>query len=194
MQTPITDLAVKSTKRWKKVKVIGAILAAVLFLPMPALALTFLGAWNINQNQTGGAPAAVVTSGDSATGGFLNIDMGSYSNRVVASSAVTANRDFSIASPSEVVTFTRAIQAIFRNANLEASVTVQRLSGTSDFLFPTFDRKVGSHVRYFNRVDRRTHRMNSGTYRVLVTVRNTKEKTGFWQTVSPYHFTFNGVM
>jgi hypothetical protein len=181
----------ESGRRWKRV--LGGVVAAALFLPVPVLALTFLGSWQIQQNQTGGAPAAAVTFSDTSTGGMLSIDMKSFSMHREASSTVTATRNFSVHSPSEAVTMARSIEAFFKHAFVDVKVTVQRVSGSSNFSFPEFKRFVGSRPQYFAGTASRTQRMNAGTYKVIVSVQNVKASNGSWNTVSPYKFTFNGV-
>lgn len=171
--------------RWRKIA--GGATALAFFLPLPALALTFLGSWNITQSQTGGAPRATVTSRDTSTGGVLNIDLGSFSRKGEASSTVTARRNFQVASGGEAVTIARNIQTILKNASVDATVQIQRVN------FPAFSESAGSRPRFFQDTTSRTKRLGAGTYQVVVTVRNTKDRNGSWTTVSPYQFTFNGV-
>jgi hypothetical protein len=160
---------------------------------MPVLAFTFLGSWQINQDQAGGAPRAVVSFGDTSSGGYLNINMGSYSARQNASSTVTATRDFRVSSSGEAVTIARSIETILKNAYADVSVKVQRVTGSSTFSFPEFNRFVGSRPRYFQQTDSRTRHMSGGVYRLVISVKNVKDRTGSWTSVSPYQFTFNGV-
>jgi hypothetical protein len=161
---------------------------------MPALALSFLGTWQFNQNQTGGAPRAAVSSRDFSGGGSLTINMGSFSRRGEGTSTVTATRNFSVSSPREAVTIASQFQSILKNAGVDVSVDVRRVNGGGDvFGFSRFDRSVNSRPRFFDRSYSRTRTLASGTYRVTVTVRDTKERTGSWTTVSPYQFTFSGV-
>ncbi len=171
--------------RWRKV--VGGVAALALFVPVPALALTFLGSWNITQNQTGGAPPATVTSQDTSTGGILSIDLGSFSHTGAASSTVTARRNFRVASAGEAVTVARNLETILKNASVNATVQIQHVS------FPAFNDTAGSRPRLFQDATTRTKRLGGGTYQVVVTVRNTKDRIGSWTTVSPYQFTFSGV-
>ncbi len=168
-------------------KILGGAAALALFLPLPALALTFLGSWQITQQQTGSAPRATVTSHDTGTGGVLNIDLKSFSARATGTSTVTAVRNFQVASPSEVVTVARNLQSILKNASVDATVQIQGIG------FPAFSDAAGSRPRLFQDTTSRTKRLRGGTYRVVVTVRNTKDRNGSWNTVSPYQFTFSGV-
>lgn len=171
--------------RWRRV--VGGVAALALFVPVPALALTFLGSWNITQAQTGGAPAATVTSQDTNNGGILSINLGSFSQRTAASSTVTARRNFRVASAGEAITIARNLQAILKNASVSATVQVQHVG------FPAFSDSAGSRPRLFQDNTTRTKRLGGGTYQVIVTVRNTKDRNGSWTTVSPYQFTFSGV-
>ena len=166
---------------------LGGAAALALLLPLPALALTFLGSWQITNQQTGGAPRATVTSQDNSSGGVLNIDLKSFSCRASGSSTVTAVRNFRVDSPSEVVTVARSLQTILKNAAVDATVQIQGVR------FPNFDEAAGSRPRLFADSTSRQKRLRGGTYRVVVTVRASKDRNGSWTTVSPYQFTFSGV-
>jgi len=177
---------------WKKV--VGGLAAVALLLPMPALALTFLGSWQVTQNQQGGAPRATVSSHDTSSGGVLNLNLGSFSHTGAASSTVTAARNFTVSSPQEAVTIANNFQTILKNAGLNVTVTVRRTSGGSDkFGFPKFSQTAFSRPRFVDVTSTKTRTLTAANYRVTVTVQNTKDRNGSWTTVSPYQFSFNGV-
>ena len=180
-----------SRRPWKRV-VVGVVTAALL-LPLPALAITFLGSWSITQFRTGGAPAAAVTSSDSGGGGFLSIDMGAYSAPRSAVSQVTAVRSFRVRSSGELVNLERQFATELRNSNLKVDVQFQRITGRTNFRINPVTESAGGTLQTvsFNQTDSRF--LTGGLYRAVITVRQQKSASGLWNNVSPYRFAFTSI-
>jgi hypothetical protein len=188
----LTSTIPKGPRRpWKRV-VLGVVTAALL-LPLPAMAITFLGSWSVIQFRTGGAPAATVTSGDSGGGGFLSVNLGNYSASRAAVSQVTAVRSFRVRSSGELVNFERQLSTQIRNANLKVEVQFLRITGRSKFPISSVTESAGSTMRTvnFNQTDSRF--LTGGLYMAVLTVRQQKSASGSWNNVSPYRFTFTSI-
>lgn len=182
----------KGTRRpWKRI--VAGVVTAALLLPLPAMAITFLGSWSVTQFRTGSPPVAVVSSGDTGGGGFLSIDMGSYTAPRSAVSQVTAVRTFRVRSSGELLNLDRQFSTQLRNANLNLDVQFQRITGRSSFRINPITESAGSTTRTvgLNRTDSRF--MTGGLYRAVITVRQHKSATGMWNNVSPYRFTFTSI-
>lgn len=176
---------------WKRV--VAGVVTAALLLPLPALAITFLGSWSITQFQRGGPPAATVTSGDSGGGGFLSIGLGAYSAPRAAVSQVTAVRSFRVRSSGELLNLERQFSTALERSNLRVDVQFQRITGRSSFRINPVNEAAGATPRTVNFSQTNSRFLTGGLYRAVVTVRQQKSAAGLWNNATPYRFTFTSI-
>jgi hypothetical protein len=180
---------------WKRI--VFGVMAAVLLLPIPAVAITFLNSWDVRQNQSGGAPSATVSSTDTPDGGSLTIGMRAYSAPRVATSTVDAVRRFRVNNKKEMVSLVRRFNTYIQNADLRVSVRFRRLTGSTNWNLP--DVQASRYAEFsrasfwinYNQTDSKL--MSGGTYEVSITVRQHKNATGAWNNATPYRFTFSSL-
>lgn len=184
--------------------IIGATLALLLLIPVPALGLTFLGTWKFFSSTTGGT----VTDGDTSQFGFdapgnygLQIGMGKVdppSN--VTKYSVTATRDFQITSPSELIRISHTFGSYIRDGSINVTMTIQRYGVANDpFNFPpySFSAPAGPPPGMFAGLNDffRTGTLTQGLYRVSLTITYTRTtgQNSSWNNSSPHQFNFRGL-
>jgi hypothetical protein len=179
----------------------GAVLAAVVLLPVPALALTFTSPWTANTLVLGGPTPPTPTFTDAVTGqqDDLNVDMGTYQGATArAFSAIHLTRGFTITDgggqdvmlEADYVTFLAhagfVVREKVKTANghtiLDISgghFTVENASGTEK-LFAQ-EKAIMGHLK-------------RGDYVIAVTVSyHTNNKIGSWRMKSLHHFELLGL-
>jgi hypothetical protein len=177
--------------RWKKI-LVGVVVSGLL-LPIPAVALTFLGGWSGFLAVSGGAPFAQVSSNDTPNGGSLTVNMGSYSANQPADSVVSLSRTFRIRSEGEAVAIQQAFASIIRNANIQVTLDIRRLTGRTRFNIPPTNASAGNTIRTIRHSTTDRRFMTGGLYRISIYMRYSKTANGLWNNVTPHQFTFTGV-
>lgn len=183
--------------------ILGATLALVLLIPVPALGLNFLGSWRFFSSATGGTVGGDTSQfGTDAPGIYdLRIGMGTVdppSN--VTKYSVTATRDFQITSPSELVRISHSFGSTIRGGSINANITIQRYGVANDpFNFPpySFTAPTGPPPGQFAGLNDffRTGTLLQGLYRVSITLTYTRSvgPDSSWNNSSPHQFNFRGL-
>jgi hypothetical protein len=180
---------------WKPVMA-GAV-ALALFIPVPGYAFTWLSDWSVFQNQTGGAPAAVVSSSQFDSGGTLTIDMGQYQAHAPYSSHVTTYAAFTVDNPTETLSLVDSFQSLQKNSTEKLKVGVVSLDNYSHYVLDTNTSKVnGFHSNYFDYSNSASQTLQAGTYILVVTVKYDTNRFKLRSStidVSPFSFTFTSI-
>jgi hypothetical protein len=177
---------------WKKM--LAGVAVATLLLPVPALALTFLGSWVFTSVITGGAPVPTTSFSDSANGGSLTIGMGSYSATPSASSEITATRNFTIPSGGQMVSVFRSWITTLQQANLQVKINIMKTNGNTSLDFNSAD-SAGLTQTTFTRTFTNSQRLTPGTYKVVIDIlyKTNAATPHKWINSSPHRFDFTGV-
>lgn len=186
---------------------IGATLALLMLIPVPALGLTFLGSWRFFTSSTGGTPdnltAPLVV--DSPNNYGLTINMGKVeTTSTVTKYSVTATRDFQITDASELIrishSFASTIQGL--GSSINVSMTIQRYGVANDpFLFPPYSFSVPTANQIYNPSLNNFFKqssLTSGLYRLSLTLTyirqlTTPDNPTSWNNSSPHVFNFSRV-
>jgi len=169
---------------------------------VPVSAFSFLGSWTFRQLQLG-FPLALINVGDQSTNRFLQFGLGSLFPDVngvpMASSSLTATRDFRITNPSEALTINQSYGTLFRGSNFNVTVRISRIVDST----PVFDfnRTERAGLRYSRLAGATTNdslNLGAGDYRVRVRVRYHRNRAGLWDASVPtvgsaYALTFAGM-
>jgi hypothetical protein len=189
-------------RRWKHV--VAAAVATVFLLPMPVLALTFLGSWTFRQTQFN-APPITPTFGDDSTGGFLQLNAGfapATFDFPFGVSTLTAIRDFRVTNSNEIFNVTQGFNSLLQGANANVTVQVTNLNGSPNpptvFSFARNERAGNRFSRLTGTPNSNTTLLNGGDYRLKIQVRYRKSRVGIWDTTdlqeaSPHLFNFTGI-
>jgi hypothetical protein len=178
--------------------IIGATLAVVLLIPVPALGITFLGGWRFFASVPGIATTNAV---DNPNNYDLTISMGQVNPpSTVTKLSVTATRDFQITSASELVRISHSFSSILRDGSINATLTIQRYGVANDpFNFPPYSFTAPgapappsnpSLNDFFKQSD-----LMQGLYRLSLTITYTRQNNpdSFWNNSSPHVFNFRGL-
>lgn len=181
---------------------LGATLAIVLLIPVPAMGLTFLGSWRFFSSATGGTVGGFTGQfGSDAPGNYgLTVGMGQVdppSN--VSKYSVTATRDFQITNTSELIRISHSFGSTIRGGSINVSLTIQRYGVPNDpFNFPpySFSAPQSGPPGMFAGLDdfSRTGFLQQGLYRVSITLTYTRtvSSNSSWNNSSPHQFNFSG--
>jgi len=189
------------TGRLGKRLVVGLVVA-VLLMPTPAMALTFLGSWSAQINLSGGPLPPAPTFSDSLTNNgtptaqdVLTVDMGDYQGATMkATSSIELKRNMQVTSASQLVTFMQDFTSQFAQAGVSSEVTVYDSNGRNGFTPVVFGRdNQSSKFVTFSAQQSANKTLTAGTYLLDVTVTYTTDaKLGAWKSISRHHFTFQG--
>ena len=182
---------------------IGATLALLLLIPVPALGLTFLGSWRFFTSSTGGTPGGNLTPSvsDNPNSYMLTVPMGIVdppSN--VSKYSVTATRDFQINDPSELIRIAHSFGTLMRDGTINVTMTIQRYGVPNDpFNFPPYSFNAppfpaGVSNPQLNNFFK-DGSLTQGLYRLSLTltyIRNVNSNSN-WNNSSPHVFTFNRI-
>jgi hypothetical protein len=185
--------------RWKQL--IGGVVAALMLLPVPAMALTFLGSWHATISGSGGPTPPPATFSDVTNNpgqvDDLTVNMGNYQgSTATATSSIELTRQFTVPSPSQKLSFQEQFTSQFTQAGASVSVAVKDAAGKNTLFTPLFFSiqstiKQPVTVQVFQLA---TRTVSSGTYTFDVkVVYNTNNKIGGWKTISPHAFEFKGL-
>jgi hypothetical protein len=185
--------------RWKQL--IGGAVAALMLLPVPAMALTFIDAWAPVISTSGGPKPAPPTFSDVTNNAKqlddLTVNMGNYQgSTATAQSSIELTRHVSVPDGSQNVSFQEQFTSQFTQAGASVTVAVKDASGHNVLFTPlsfSFQSTLTQPVtvQVFQLA---TRKVNGGTYTFDVKVAyNTNNKIGGWKTISPHAFEFKGL-
>ena len=115
--------------RWRRV--LGGAVALLVLMPVPAMALTFLGSWVKSTSVSGGPTPPTPSFSDSTSGqnDSLIVDMGDYQGATAtANSSITLTRQFQITSSSQQMQFDHAAMNQFAQAGEKVTLKVEDAS------------------------------------------------------------------
>ncbi|HQR09102.1 MAG TPA: hypothetical protein PLN21_19930 [Gemmatales bacterium] len=178
----------------------GLAFALLLLVPVPALALTFLGSWNFFSATTGGGGSDIVNgtfhnNSDNPNNYGLTIGMGFVNPpSTITKYSVTATRDFQITSDSQLISIAHSFGSFLDNGSISATLSIQRYGVANDpFNFPPYSVTtppgtfVGTNLTRFGR-------LTLGLYRLSLTITYMRTPpNGSWNNSSPHTFTFLGL-
>lgn len=178
-------------------KSISSIAVLLLFVPLPAYALTFLGSWQFFQNPVG-TPVqpnnADISFNDFGNlGGDLTVNMKNFSANNSGSLTVTAIRDFRIDNPTELVEYMHNFATILQNASLNVTVqiTPYNISNPPPFVPPPINFNVPGGPTMVGASPTLTGTFNQGDFRLVITITYNKNAgVGQWDNVSSHKFSF----
>ena len=185
-------------KHWKRA--IGGLIAAVLLLPVPAMAaLTFNGSWVATYAQSGGPTTAKPTFTDYTDNAHqedqLLLNNPNYQGSTApATSTIELTRGFTLSTSNQKLEFEDAFVELLNHAGGSVSVAVKNSSGATvltplNSVFSTTGSKL---VAQFNEVFKNTLAKGNYTLDIKITY-NTNNKVGSWKSISPNHyFEFQG--
>ena len=184
--------------------VAGGLVAALLLMPLPAMAITFLGSWSPTFTQTGGpTPPTPTIVSDSVTNAGqddqLLVNMDQYQGSTAkASSQIVLTRQIQITSSSQTVEFDHTYDALFSFAGYTTTVQVKDLQGHV-VITPINVSKSNTSGTFKELQDNANVRQSlaNGTYNLVVTITNTtNNKVGGWKFnpghKSEHEFDFQG--
>lgn len=183
----------------------GLAFALLLLVPVPALALTFLGSWNYFKATTGGGGPDIVqgtssNNTDNPNNYGLTIGMGFVNPpSTITKYSVTATRDFQITDPVQSVNIAHSFASLVNDGSINVTLSIQRYGVANDpFNFPPYSQTVPASappgsllfLDNFNR----TGRLTQGLYRLSLTITYMRTPpNGSWNNSSPHTFTFRGL-
>src|SRR5262245_23253787 len=182
--------------RWKQV--VAGLLAALLLLPVPAMAaITFNGTWTPVISTVGGPTPPTPMWHDDTTGQVdnLTVDMGTYQGATQpATSKIELTRSFNLSTDNQTIQYAQQFTSQFTKAGFDVEVHVKNSSGQT-----LFDPIVSMHsfsgpTTWTETDTTLNNTLKKGNYSLDVLVKyNTNNKIGGWQTISPHHFVFQGL-
>jgi hypothetical protein len=188
-------LAVRLARRWKQTLAAG--LAALLLLPLPVFAFTFVTPWTVFQNQTGlnPPPLATASAQDLSNGGLLNIDVGTYGTFTRGSTTVYALRDFYISQPTESVYIGETFQAALYNSWTLSDVFVTPITpGNPYYQTAPVGAGQGNSPGFASYLGVNSTTLPQGLYGAAVVVHFTaNNRFGYYFNSSPFLFSFTGL-
>ncbi|HMP58041.1 MAG TPA: hypothetical protein PKD86_01700 [Gemmatales bacterium] len=185
-----------------------AALTLLLLVPVPGLAITFLGTgWAILVSSTGnlidGDPSPPTHNfTPNPRGGLLEINMGEFLQNGGFSNGpaqlrVTATRDFRVNGASETLRITRSFQSQLANGSIQVTVNIQpyNLANTPPYIIPPVTRlaPLGPPITV-NDFSTNNGVFLGGNYRVTITITYTLNGAGgYWKNDTPHRFDFFGI-
>jgi hypothetical protein len=193
---PIRNFALRLLRGGRRM--IGALAAAALLVPLPAMALTFTGPWQAFTNVSGGPTPTTPTFTDVTNGGTddLVVDMKDYQGATAkAASIITLVRPIEITSASEAVDFAHQFAADFKQGGVVAAVGVFDGRGNLVAAPITFAQQTRSTTFTPIGADQSvTETFSKGNYFLGVgVIYFTNNKIGGWKEVSKHHFEIEGL-
>lgn len=179
-------------------RLLAGLAAALLLLPIPAMALTFNGSWQSATAVSGGPTPPTPTFTDSTNGpdDNLTVDMGSYQGQTkTAYSTIGLARTINVPSAGEAIKFAEQFSTDFQQGQVALAVAVFDSKGNLVAAPITFSKSVAA-TTFTNVSDSQTatKSFNGGNYILTVGVAyDTTNKIGGWKTKSKHHFEFTGL-
>lgn len=192
-------------------RVLAAAIALLLLLPVPGMALTFLGFWQIFSSSSGtGVPSPTTSFGDNLRGGFLEVNMGEYLNNGFSGNlSVTAIRDFRINGAAELVTIRRSFTSLLSDGRIRVTVNITpyNVANPPPFNIPPVNINRTGAIFPGPPFGGPTVGDNSsntglflgGNYRVTINILYEKngqlnnQNSGYWKNLSAHRFEFFGI-
>jgi hypothetical protein len=183
-------------------RVVGGLVAALLLMPVPAMAITYLGSWSATFTQTGGPTPPKPTFTDSLSSGGQNdtllVAMGDYQgSTAAATSTIQLTRPITISQPTQVIEFDHSFAGLFAQAGYSATVAVKDSSGHA--VVTPFSLNESTTSKNFTELQDSLNvnkKLARGNYTLVVTVTDTtNNKIGGWkkyQSISAHEFDFQG--
>jgi hypothetical protein len=179
----------------------GLAFALLLLVPVPALALTFLGSWNFFSATTGGGGSDIVNNTfhinvDNPNNYSLAIGMGFVNPpSTITKYSVTATRDFQITDPSQLVKIAHFFGSFIQDAGINVTINIQRYGVANDpFNFPPYSITAGNPGQFVGLNNFFSQRsLSMGLYRLSLTITYMRTPPGTWNNSSPHTFTFQGL-
>ncbi|MBL8822709.1 MAG: hypothetical protein JNJ77_08995 [Planctomycetia bacterium] len=178
-------------------KILTTALVLVALLPVPALAITFLGGWQFFATHPG---ITSQTFTDDFNNYGLTISMGAVAAPSgVTKVSVTAIRDFRVTDPSELVRISHSFGSYIQDGSINVNVSIQRYGVANDpFNFPPYSFITQNPALQYNPSLNDFFKQNTlaaATYRMAVTITYTRSgaTTSSWNNSSPHVFNFRGV-
>jgi hypothetical protein len=196
------SFAISLLGRWKQV--LGGVLAALLLLPVPALALTFSGHWKAVIQRSGiplpPKPKVADVTNNAAQKDTLTVNMGDYTGKKgKAVSSIDLTRRFAITAPSQTIQLNEQFATALVQAGAAVKVAVKDANGhvvATPFVFRTnFPRTpfLGA-VPVGGKAPTNSFTLKKGRYTFDVKIiYRTANRHGRWHTISPHRFEFVGV-
>ena len=174
----------------------GGLLAAVLLLPLPAMALTYTSAWTATTSDSGGPTPPKPVYTDSVVGqrDDLTVDMGTYQGATSnAKSTISLTRGFSITQAGGQNVMAEAdFAAYLAYAGLAVSEQVKDSKGhvIMDLSGGIFNANNTSGAKtLYTGAGSTVVKIADGNYTINVSITyNTNNKIGSWSMKSKHHF------
>jgi hypothetical protein len=175
-----------------------SLVAVLILVPVPAMALTFTGPWQAVTSTSGGPTPPAATFSDVTNGGDDNlfVNMGNYQGTTQkALSVIALTRNISVPSSGEAIQFAHAFTTDFKQGGVDVAVAVFDNHGHLVATPITFDKQTTSTT--FTTISANQsvkQNINGGNYILSVGIAyNTNNKIGGWKTKSQHHFEFLGL-
>jgi hypothetical protein len=181
----------------RPVRLLAALMALGLLLPVPALALTFTSSWQAVVSTSGGPTPPTPTFTDDTDGHVDNllVNMGAeQASKANSSSTIELTRTFSL-DASEKVEFEERLRSEFQNAGATATVSVKDATGKTVVTPINISvNNTSDKLKTLGDFDRESSRLAKGSYTLDVKVHYfTNNKVGAWKSISTHHqFEFEG--
>lgn len=188
------------TLRLRLPKIAAALAIIACLLPVPVLALSFLGTWQFFESKSGTQlpPSHNHFSSDNpGVGGNLQIDMRQFTTTTDGKITVTATRDFAL-SRTELVNISHSFGSLLANGNISVTMSVVRIGAMDVFGWPPYSGNAGNGPPgVFGTNFNKSVALSAGNYRVSLTIiYNTgslNNPGGQWNNTSIHNFNFSGV-
>jgi hypothetical protein len=179
-------------------RVVGGLVAALLLMPVPALAITYLGSWSAMTTVSGGPkPPTPAIISDAITNGGQNdqllVNVGQYQgSTATASSQIVLTRQIQITSNSQGIEFDHTYDALFSYGGYTTRVEVDNSKGQA-VITPINVSPSNSSAAFKELQDNLNVKQSlaKGTYTLKITIINTtNNKVGGWK-FNPGHKSFH---
>jgi hypothetical protein len=195
---PIKTVAAKLMGRWKQL--LGGLIAALLLLPVPAMALTFSGHWKAIVQRQGRPkpqrPTFTDVPNNPGQMDMLTVNMGNYQGvKSTATSSIDLTHRFTITAPQQQIKLNDQFASQFAQAGARVTVTIKDAQGHVLRTPLRFRGKIRSASFGTLQADlAKFLTLRKGHYILDVQVIfQTDRKRGGWNTISPHKFVFMGV-
>jgi hypothetical protein len=200
----LAQLAEDQAKRvlaslWRMRGVLGGLATLLVLMPVPAMAITYLGSWSpmITESGTPTPPTPTFTDTVSGQDDTLLVTMGEYQGTsATATSRIQLTRQVMITDNSQVVDIIHTFAGLFEQAGYQTKITVQDSNGNT--VVSINDNRL-TNSKTFTELQSSINvsdTLSKGTYTITVTVTDfTNNKFGGWKnfnSISAHEFDFQG--
>jgi hypothetical protein len=199
---PIKTIALKLVGRWKQL--VGGLVAALVLLPVPAMALTFSGSWKAVILTKGKPlppkPTFADVTNNAKQKDQLTVNMGNYQGvKTVSVSSIELTRRFSISAPSQQLQVEDQLFNQFARSGGQVTVVVKDMNGhvvTTPLRFrtPFPPTNFGGFTPFGDgeKFQSSPFSLKKGHYIFDVKIVYRSGHHGGWKTISPHQFEFVG--